>query len=478
MQRQITTNISVISAFAVAISGLCVEQALAGGSDCTTGSVVEVCVEWSQGINTVEGTHYFVDFMDASNPDVDLKTADLAWVVYATLVSNGDPANIGTLTLRDPTPAGEDFEVKIANRPGAGAANVGSIILNDAGFTGYSSIEGSFINGDLTGDLLLKKDSGGNGGVVHGLTIGGDASGDISVYVVKSFLINGDLSGGAIDINDELDGKLSILGNTTSAAIVAISDMVSGSKVTLASSTTTFDGFLLLANGIPANTTVKFLGDITSTADIHLNGGDVAGQLHVFADNAGDVLSGGEIKTLNGADFGGDLRISNDVVGDISVSNDMTSASSVSLGGALANGFLTGGGRILVSGESSGDIEVGKNTGSHTLIQVAKGLATVATIQVNTTRSKFDAAGDIHIGPGVLTPGPLPFDGCIRIYDNEAGAGGALDGDIDIVACHDPAGEILVICIDGDVNGNVTLVQTDCDGEEATWGCEDPPDCP
>ena len=206
---------------------------------------------------------------------------------------------------------------------------------------------------------------------------------------------------------------------------------------------------------------------------------EIVGSLLAGAEiNIGGSLTGGSAtgNIVIEHDCVGDVDVQQSVSGDICIGNDLTG--SVTVAGALSNQTFAGGGRILVGGESSGPIKVGKNTGSLTLIQIAKGLATGATIQVNTTRGNFDAEGDMYIGPGEVLPVPLPFDGCIRIFDDGAAVGGALDGDITIVGCHDESvAEELMICIDGPVNGNVNLEQTGCNGVPATWGCPFP-GCP
>ncbi len=86
-----------------------------------------------------------------------------------------------------------------------------------------------------------------------------------------------------------------------------------------------------------------------------------------------NVVSGGVIKTLNGADFGGNLSISGDIGGDVSLSGDVTSDGSVTVGGKLSADF-TGTGRILVTGLCSGDISIGQETATATLIHLLEGL--------------------------------------------------------------------------------------------------------
>lgn len=240
-------------------------------------------------------------------------------------------------------------------------------------------------------------------------------------------------------------------------------------------------------NGAEIGGTIRVTGDMAGEVAIVSGslksgglidiGGDMTGEVHIALDCVGDIDIGGDCTgdIVLDEDLSGDVDIVGGMTGDLDLTGDMTG--SVTVRGALANGSLIAGGRIMVGGESSGPIKVGKQTGTLTLIQVVGGLGTGGKIEINTTQGAFDAEGDILIG--VDPPAALPFDGCIRIHDQLVSSNnGNLEGDIDVIGCHDPAGETLVICIDGDVNGNVTLDQTDCSGTPATWGCDDPPNCP
>ena len=209
---------------------------------------------------------------------------------------------------------------------------------------------------------------------------------------------------------------------------------------------------------------------------------DVAGTIHIIGSLIGGEINSGEINiggSVSGNielyDTAGVVSITGNLSGDVEIEGDLTG--SVIVGGSLANSGYAGGARILVTGESSGAIKVGEESGSLTLIHVVNGLATGATIEINTTEGAFDAEGDILIGPATEITA-ISFDGCIRIHDQLiSGNNGDLIGSLDVNGCHGD-GEVLVICIDGDDNGNVTLDQTGCTPANATWGCEDPPNCP
>ncbi|MCH8879295.1 MAG: hypothetical protein IID34_05365 [Planctomycetes bacterium] len=456
----------------------------------------------------------------------------MAWVVYATLVSSpSTPANIGTLSLKEPTPGGEDFELTIANGAGAGAANVGTINLTDAGFTGYSSIEGGSIGGNLTGGLTLVQDSGGNGGEIT-FTIDGDVSGAISVPVVKSLWIVGTLSAD-IDVTSAIDnGTLLLDGAVASGVHITVADMVNG--VIWNNPASEFNADITFGNGVPSGSGVAIHSENTShvtydfnNADLggifackwdtdadFVNGGaltgtlkvgrascfdyvgsmtfasvsatgkidlspciDLDGTISITADMEGDITVDGNILTTRSISIGGDvigaISIEDDVAGDINLNGDLTSLGSVTVGGALANAPHAGGGRILVTGESTGAIKVGKKTGSLTLIHLAGGLATGATIEINTTEGNFNAEGAIYVGAGAacfLNPPDVTFDGCIRIYnDSASGHYGNLEGAIGISGCHN-AGD-LNICVDGSDNGNVNICQNGCTNQVG-WSCD------
>ena len=141
------------------------------------------------------------------------------------------------------------------------------------------------------------------------------------------------------------------------------------------------------------------------------------------------------------------------------------------------DGKLSGSGRILVDGLCSGTIGIGGKTTSLTLIHLLAGLDTGGTIEINQAGGSVNADGDIHVGPTGGSVPPITFDGCIRIYEDSQGIGGGLEGDITVQGCH-ATDDLLTICVDGTINGDITLIQTGCDPLVHGSSCEDPPNCP
>ncbi len=183
--------------------------------------------------------------------------------------------------------------------------------------------------------------------------------------------------------------------------------------------------------------------------------------LSIGGNLSGDV----EIGTSLTPDLTGDLSIGADCKSDVHVEGDVTSDASI-----VITGGLIGRARILVDGQQDGAISIGEKTESLTLIHLLGGMGPGATLEINATEGLFDADGDIHIGPAIV-PAPLPVDGCIRVYDKGAGqGGGVLNGDLDVVACHDDQ-EVLNVCLDADNGDNVSLIQTGCTYQTASWDC-------
>ncbi|MGE0481049.1 MAG: hypothetical protein AB7Q17_11310 [Phycisphaerae bacterium] len=107
MNSHIPRSITVLfTALAIATFGG--THAVGQTSTCTPDTSVTVCVEWSQPTAPVHNQDFRVSFTSATAPTVELLTGDAGWVVYATLNSTGDPANIASIS----TPAADNFVVQ------------------------------------------------------------------------------------------------------------------------------------------------------------------------------------------------------------------------------------------------------------------------------------------------------------------------------------------------------------------------------
>ncbi len=365
-----------------------------------------------------------------------------------------------------------------------------------------------------------------------------DLEGTIAVTGITSGVafpirVSGDVNGGTITLGALQNARITLQGSVTSQGQVTITDQIGGgSEVYIEQD---LGGTLTLTTGIEAGNTMKIGGPLLASGQIDLNNADVAGTLLIESEGRGRINSGGAVtgtvtlangtgnafsgtatfadvsatgtvQTISSADlsgrcettgsmagsisisgdlvFGGKIWVAGDASGDVSVDSDalgdvqidgnLTSSESITVGGALAKAGV-GSGRIMVGGECGGPIRVGEDTQSLSLIQLVGGLATGGSIEINTTNGIFDANGLIHVGPADLTIPDITFDGCIHIYDDGAGSGGALNNALTVQGCHATADD-LDICIDGPDNGNVTILQSGCTNQVG-WSCPDPA-CP
>ncbi len=166
---------------------------------CADGGGPTICV-WFDNFEDPpqENFDFVLDFSDPDNPSVDLRRGkDLQGTLYEWRVwsivalGNPTPANIGSVTAY----ADFDYDVKIRRPDGyCGANHVALIDLRPSDPSKYSDLTTGWIAGDMTGDLLVQKSSGGQGGAAS-FTIEGDAEGDITVHEVSSLTIGGNVSG-------------------------------------------------------------------------------------------------------------------------------------------------------------------------------------------------------------------------------------------------------------------------------------------
>lgn len=159
---------------------------------CVSGLNVRVCVDWSRPSDPELTANFNVSFSNPTNPTIELITGDSGWIIYAeTLTTPPEPANIGSITI-DPTVSTDDFVVTNA-KPGvgSGANDVGSIVLFDSGWSGYSSVgTGSYIAGNLSGDLVVAADSSGNGGELS-LQVDGNLLGSVTAARLTLLRVTG-----------------------------------------------------------------------------------------------------------------------------------------------------------------------------------------------------------------------------------------------------------------------------------------------
>ena len=291
MTRKISLRTTTMLAVAAAMIAVSATPSLAGGKTCVQdgAGITEVCFEWSLVANPDENTDFGVDFTDASSPDLTIFTGNLGWIVSAEVVATGAPANIGAIKI-DPTVSTDDFEVTISNSGLAGAANVGSIVLNAISWSGYSTVEGGRISGNLTGNLTLIEDSGGAGGELT-FIVDGDvtSAATVTAPTIKSLFIKGDLAGdvncddilsggtltvltdtrGDITVAGTLDGGMSLKQEVATTASITVVTMAGTIRTNETSGS--YAGDLRLDNGLSSGSLI-IDGQMTGTGSIDLTG--------------------------------------------------------------------------------------------------------------------------------------------------------------------------------------------------------------
>lgn len=154
---------------------------------------------------------------------------------------------------------------------------------------------------------------------------------------------------------------------------------------------------------------------------------------------------------------GGHIKIHGDLLGQVLIGEDLQSTGRIDIDGVVK-------GRVIVNGETQAgsSIELG-------------GIAPSGSVSVNATMGAFNANGNIVVnGLGGAFAPAVDFDGCIGIHGDGAGGFGDLNGRILVTGCHATSDD-LNICIDGNVNGAVTIRQFGCPNQVG-WSCVAP--CP
>lgn len=292
-------------------------------------------------------------------------------------------------------------------------------------------------------------------------------------------------------------------------------------------------GYLTFLNGISADATVSVRNTIAATGIVDLNHGGVAGYADFAGGGTGQFINGGTIESTGHLWLGGTHDItwagyaSFDAVGDwgvieteaahidgtIDVAGDVNGYVVARFGDLGPNANLIVGGNVgplgtvgslgnpgsfghcqgsvKVRGDVSGQILIGEELASTGSIDVdglvigqvvvngetqvgssiaLGGIAASGSVRVNDTQGDFNANGNIVVsGVGSAFQPTVEFDGCIGVKGNGSGSYGDLNGRILVTGCHATADD-LNICIDGNVNGAVTIRQYSC-LNQVGWSC-------
>ena len=272
-------------------SGGCPEYPEGFTCECNAAFTEWVCADWAAPGTPTHNADFTVVYDQSGLPDVTLSVADLGWELYSEVISTGFPADMGALTLSDT--GADDYKVKIANGGFAGADVIGSVVLDDAGFTGFSSIAaGSSTAGDINGALKLVEDDAGLGGVLGGFIVSGDVAGLVTLpKVTGTNRIFGSVDQD-VTIGEINDGSFDVFGLVDSGVSIQIDEMVDGS-VELAYHITGFCGDLILSDGLSDSGSSVRITNFGASANIDLSGEPVAGNITIFGESLGDILDGG-----------------------------------------------------------------------------------------------------------------------------------------------------------------------------------------
>ncbi|MCZ6655078.1 MAG: hypothetical protein O7D91_18880 [Planctomycetota bacterium] len=479
----------------------------------------QVCATWDEVGDPELFTDFTVDYdctgcSDA--PRVELKAGGsstaVAWVLYSEVISSGAAANLGDIAL-NPTVASDKFELSIKNGAGAGAVDVASIILDDAGFTGYSNLGATTITGNVNGAItLVEYDDGVNppvGGEVTGILfigtpvaprgvvgpitipkvstsvyITGDygpedesASHNIDIGVIantSSFTISGNFlsdssSAVTVDIGSIGDattsGGFAVSGSlANSKAIVTIADMVAGNVVFGGD----FGGTLDLKQGVPGtpqNSKVEIGTLLTPVGGdggkVELNGKNVDSNFNLGAAQSGtQILNGGQVNGVFypcefGGEFAGEATFTGVAAGGQIWAFDTVDHLADVSGDITINGDYAG--LFKVDGDFTstasltitGDLKA--NSGNDGLIWIVEEAAGDVTI-------KQDLIGHVHHPKTFATNGSLTVEGNVtssglfKTGDNATGE--THDGDL--IFQGNVVGDIL---IHGNMSGDVTITK-------------------
>ncbi|MEE9296372.1 MAG: hypothetical protein V3W34_15615, partial [Phycisphaerae bacterium] len=412
-----------------------------GAEQCPTNSSgPDICVDWDGVGDPLLDIHFAVDYgTDPSNPSVTL----FAGAVWNVRSENADstPGNIGAIKI-DATVLTDDFTLTIANGANPGAANVGSLVLDDTNpnWTGFSSISGGRITGSMAGNLTVVQDSGGAGGECS-FAIDGNVGGNITIPTIPYLgivVIGGDLSGN-VTVSNKIDGGTLRVEGKVDVVTIRINDMTAAGSLLFnmggVLGELTFAADLVLENGVSGFVFIN--GTMQDQASVDLNGKDVTGSLDI-AGGTGSIINGGKVggsvfvalddsmaqdpnsfsgtATFASVAAGGVVRTeAANVDGTIHITGDMSGTVAVTFGVTEASGHLLPGGKIWVEGHAPGWIYVSRDAQGD--IQIDQDVTGTGRIEIGE-----DLTGQIHVIGNVANG----TRGDIQIHGN---LGGRIDVD-------------------------------------------------
>ncbi|MCH8879341.1 MAG: hypothetical protein IID34_05595 [Planctomycetes bacterium] len=132
--------------------------------------------------------------------------------------------------------------------------------------------------------------------------------------------------------------------------------------------------------------------------------------------DVGSVAASGVIETgqaalgnivVNGVCEGA-IEIGGDLTGTVDINGALTSTGSITVDATLGEGGL-----IVVGGLTEGAIRIGEKTADLSSIHLSGGLDLGGTVEINTSKSAFNAEGVINVGSAgcFLNPPDITFDG-------------------------------------------------------------------
>lgn len=362
----------------------------------------------------------------------------------STVLINGDVDSKGTIDIADMVTQA----VELTNPPITIQGDLKGTLVLQSGIGEHLPV---FIGGELsvTGSIDLKGQGiagqlaiheGGGGSILNGGAVtGGETQTVVLVCAGLAYAFSGQATfssvgsfGVIVTEKGHISGRITVTGDMDGIIGPRIGDLTSTSRVTVGGN---LGGAILTSAGMD-------------------------NELIANGDLAGDIVVGG----LTGA-----INIVGTMSGDIEVKTDVGPSAYLQVGGRLERG------RVFIAGVCDGDISVGEGAGKLSLIHLLGGLGVDGSVTINANQGDFDADGTIYVGPTKWTQmPPVNFDGCIHVIAGPPGSGD-LNGDITVVGCSAAPGAVLNICIDGDVNGKVTIEHSGCQ-YFATWDCVGP--CP